>query len=284
MGAQIAMLCALHGYNVRLQDISENKLLNAEQNLKQRLRRWVEKNKLTVEEVNLAFARLAYTTSLEEALFQTDFIIEAIVEDIIIKRSLFQKVDQLAPIHAIIATNSSTIVSSKLADVTQREDKVCNFHFFNPPLVMELVEVVKGPHTSEETAIRTVELAKSLGKIPILLKKEISGFVANRILGKLMEEALYLLEHKIATIEEIDLACTKALNHPIGPFGLIDLTGIDVHYKVRMQRYAETGDETLKPSKIITEMYERGELGRKTGKGFYKYKEGKRITDGAFHR
>jgi 3-hydroxybutyryl-CoA dehydrogenase len=144
-------------------------------------------------------------------------------------------------------------------------------HFFNPALVMELVEVVKGPHTSDETADITMELAKSINKTPILLEKEIVGFIANRILAKLMNEAIYLLENGYATAEEIDLACKKALNHPIGPFALIDLTGLDVHYNARMEQYKLTGDEADKPSKIVTEKVKRGEIGRKTGAGFYTY-------------
>jgi 3-hydroxybutyryl-CoA dehydrogenase len=271
MGSQIAMVCALAGYHVYLQDISEESLEKAKQSLEGHMKRRIEKGRLSAREVDDAFSRLYFVTSIEEAVQNTDFVIEAIVEKLEAKRALFEEVDRLAPAHAILASNSSTIVSSKLADATNRPEKVCNMHFFNPALVMELVEVVQGSHTSEETAQITVELSRKINKIPILLKKEISGFVANRILGKLMDEAIYLLENGIASAEEIDLACTKALNHPIGPFALIDLTGIDVHYYVRMQRYEETGDESYKPSKIVTEKFLKGELGRKTGKGFYVY-------------
>jgi 3-hydroxybutyryl-CoA dehydrogenase len=271
MGSQIAMVCALAGYHVNLQDISRQSLDKAKQSLEGHMKRRINKGRLSEQDVDEAFSYLHFLTSLEEAVQDTDFMIEAIVEKLDAKRALFAEVDRLAPAHAILASNSSTIVSSKLADATNRPEKVCNMHFFNPALVMELVEVVQGPHTSEETAQITMELTRRINKTPILLQKEISGFVANRILGKIMDEALYLLENGIASAEEIDLACTKALNHPIGPFALIDLTGIDVHYYVRMQRYQETGDESAKPSKIITEKFENGELGRKTGKGFYVY-------------
>lgn len=271
MGSQIAMVCALAGYHVALQDINGESLEKEKQSLQGHMKRRVEKGRLSQDQVDQAFDRLRFLTSLEEAVKETDFVIEAIVEKLEAKRALFAEVDKLAPAHTILASNSSTMVSSALADSTNRPDKVCNMHFFNPALVMELVEVVKGPHTSEETAEVTFELTKRINKVPILLRKEISGFVANRILGKLMDEAIYLLENGIATAEEIDLACTKALNHPIGPFALIDLTGIDVHYYVRMQRYEETGEESAKPSKTVTEMFNRGELGRKTGKGFYSY-------------
>ncbi|MBU8906088.1 3-hydroxyacyl-CoA dehydrogenase family protein [Desertibacillus haloalkaliphilus] len=271
MGSQIAMVCALAGYEVTLQDINEESLAKAKESLTGHMERRIKKGRLTVDEVNRAFNRLSFENKLEEAVKETDYVIEAIVEKVDVKRELFQQLDELTPPHTILATNSSTIVSSQIADATKRPEKVCNMHFFNPALVMELVEVVQGPHTSEETANVTVELTNKINKRPILLKKEISGFVANRILGKLMNEAIYLLENEIATPEEIDLACTKALNHPIGPFALIDLTGLDVHYNVRMQRYEESGNEEDKPSETIIEKVERGELGRKAGKGFYTY-------------
>lgn len=271
MGSQIAMVCALAGYKVALQDIHEESLEKAKHSLQGHMERRIKKGRLTSSEVDEAFQRLSFVGSIEEAVCESDYVIEAIVENLEVKRHLFRQLDEVAPAHTILATNSSTIVSSQIADATNRPEKVCNMHFFNPALVMELVEVVQGPHTSEETAQLTVELSKRIHKTPVLLQKEISGFVANRILGKLMNEAIYLLEHDIATAEEIDLACTKALNHPIGPFALMDLTGLDIHYNVRMQRYQESGDEADKPSKTVTEKVKRGELGKKSGKGFYTY-------------
>ncbi|MFJ7830349.1 3-hydroxyacyl-CoA dehydrogenase family protein [Peribacillus sp. NPDC046944] len=271
MGSQIAMVSALAGIDVYLRDISEESLRKAEESLNGHMKKRILKGKLSSQEVKEAFSRLHFVTSLEEALKDTEFVIEAIVEDLEVKRQLFSEVDELVSEDVIIATNSSTIVSSKLADATKRPHKVCNLHFFNPVLVMELVEVVKGLHTSNETADTAVEFVKQINKTPILLKKEISGFVANRILGALIDEAIYLLENDVATVEEIDLACKKALNHPIGPFALLDLTGIDVNYYIRKILYEETGDESKKPQRVITEKYFKGEYGRKTGKGFYTY-------------
>ena len=226
------------------------------------MNRRIQKGKLSAEEVVTAFNKINFTSNLDE-LKDVDFVIEAIVEKLEVKRELFKKLDEITPKHAILATNSSTIVSSKIADVTNRPEKVCNVHFFNPVLVMELVEVVRGPHTSEETAQIAVEVVKSIKKLPVLLKKEISGFIANRILGKLMDEAVFLLENGYADHEEIDLVCTKALNHPIGPFALMDLTGIDVNYFVRMQRYEESGNEADKPAKIVQEKVQKGEAWQK---------------------
>ncbi|WP_375088835.1 3-hydroxyacyl-CoA dehydrogenase family protein [Peribacillus sp. RS7] len=270
MGSQIAMICALRGYSVVLYDISDENLIQAKKSLQGHMDRRVKKGRLIEEEVSDAFSKMTFSSKFEE-MKDVDFVIEAIVEKLDAKRELFTKLDKVTPEHAVLATNSSTIVSSKIADATNRPDKVCNVHFFNPPLVMELVEVVLGPHTSEETAQIAIELIKRIRKIPVLLKKEISGFIANRILGKLTDEAVYLLENGYADHEEIDLVCTKALNHPIGPFALMDLTGIDVNNFVRMQRYQESGNEADMPAKIVQEKVRKGELGRKTGIGFYTY-------------
>ncbi len=272
MGSQIAMVCALAGYPVTLQDIEQKSLDKAKLFLKGQMDSRVEKGRYTREEVDDAFDRLSFTATIED-LSNANIVIEAIVEKLDAKRELFAKLDKIVANDTILATNSSTIVSSKLADVVSHPENVCNIHFFNPVLVMEMVEVVKGPHTSEETAEKSMAFVKSIRKTPVLLKKEISGFIANRILGKLMDEALFLYENGYATHEEIDLVCKKALNHPIGPFALMDLTGIDVNYFVRMQRYNESGDEKDKPARIVAEKVEKGELGKKTGKGFYEYDE-----------
>lgn len=270
MGAQIAMVCALEGFPVYLNDLDEARLEQAREELEQRMKRSIEKQRLTKQQVEDAFERLELGTDLT-FVSDADLVIEAVVEKLDVKRELFKKLDELTPPHTILTTNSSTIVSSKIADATNRQDKVCNLHFFNPPLVMDLVEVVKGPHTSEETAQQAFRFVEGINKTPVLLKKEISGFIANRILGKLMDEAVFLLENGYATHEEIDTVCTKALNHPIGPFSLMDLTGLDVNYFVRMQRYQESGNEADRPAKIVEEKVNKGELGRKTGKGFYQY-------------
>ncbi|ADG07218.1 3-hydroxyacyl-CoA dehydrogenase family protein [Kyrpidia tusciae] len=271
MGTQIAAVCALAGYPVKVQDIATESLERARQVLTEQLEKRVQKGKLSREQVDGAWSRLSWTTDLGEAVRDADYVIEAIVEKLDAKRELFARLDELAPAHAILATNSSTIVSSKIADATRRPENVCNMHFFNPVLVMELVEVVMNPQTSEDTADTAVELCRRIGKTPILLKKEISGFVANRLLMALFKEAMYLYEQGIADFKDIDLAATKALNHPMGPFTLMDFTGLDVNYYVMQQQYAETGDPAMKPPEILREKFERGEFGRKSGKGFYTY-------------
>jgi 3-hydroxybutyryl-CoA dehydrogenase len=273
MGSQIGMVCALAGYDVIVQDVDEDMLWRTQEQLESRMKRNVEKSRIEQDEVDAAFGRMSFTTDLEDAASGADYVIEAAVEKLNVKRDIFARLDELAPEHAILSTNSSTIVSSRIADATSRPDRVCNMHFFNPALVMECVEVVRNLETSDATIETAVELTRRIGKAPIILEKEVSGFVANRILGALMDEAVDLYENGVASFEDIDTACKTALGHPIGPFELMDLTGIDVNYHVRMARYEETGDDSVKPKKSVAERYEKGELGRKTGKGWYEYDE-----------
>jgi 3-hydroxybutyryl-CoA dehydrogenase len=273
MGSQIGMVCALAGYDVTVQDVDEGVLEGAKEQLKNRMARNVEKGRIDQDEVDAAFGRITFSPDLRGAAAEADYIIEAAVEKLDVKREIFADLDDAAPKHTILATNSSTIVSSRVADVTKRPDRVCNMHFFNPALVMDCVDVVRNPETSDATVETAVELARRIGKSPVLLEKEISGFVANRILGALMDEAVDLYENGVSSFEDIDTACKTALGHPIGPFELMDFTGIDVNYNVRMDRYEETGDENMKPKKSVAEKYEKGELGRKTGKGWYEYDE-----------
>ncbi|MDA8229353.1 MAG: 3-hydroxyacyl-CoA dehydrogenase family protein [Desulfitobacterium hafniense] len=271
MGHQIAVCCALAGYKVTCTDISQEMLDKAEAFAKTYLPERVTKGKLSQEQADRALGNLGFTPSLEEAAGGADYIIEAAVEKMAIKRKLFADLDRIAPRHAILATNSSYIVSSQIADATKRPDKVCNMHFFNPALVMKLVEVVQGPHTSEETAQIAMDLSTKLGKTAVWLKKEIYGFLVNRILSALSQEALFLAEMGIATPEEIDTAVTNALGHPMGPFRLMDLTGIDLTYYRTMERYQNSGDLRLKPSPLVIEKFIKGEWGKKTNKGFYSY-------------
>ncbi|MBS3975686.1 MAG: 3-hydroxyacyl-CoA dehydrogenase family protein [Syntrophomonadaceae bacterium] len=271
MGSQIALHTALYGYQVALTDTAPEVLQKARDWAAEYLASRVAKGKMTGEKAEEAKAAIVFAADLETAARDADVVIEAVVEKLDVKRQLFAALDSICPARTILASNSSTIVSSKIADATNRPAKVLNMHYFNPALVMELVEVVQGPHTSEESAQLIMELSRRTGKIPILLKKEISGFVANRILGAVVREACSLLEQGIANHEEIDLAVEKALRYPLGPFRLMDLNGIDVSYLVRAQRFSETGLEEDRPPRVIEEKYKKGEWGKKTGKGFYDY-------------
>lgn len=271
MGAQIALQAALSGYRVALHDVSAAQLEKAIAGNRPHLERRVEKGKLSAADAEAAFARLTPTSSLEEACADADFVIEAVVELLDVKRQVFAELDRLAPAHAILATNSSYLGSSRLADATGRPGKVLNMHFFYPPLVMQLVEVVRGEHTSEDSVEVTVELARRLGKVPVRVNRELPGFLVNRILRAITNEAYFLLDQGVASFDDIDLACELGLNHPMGPFSLGDFSGLDIGYNARMERLRETGDESYRPSPELEKRVLRGDLGRKTGRGFYDY-------------
>lgn len=275
MGSQIAMLFSLKGYWTTLQDRDNNALQQAEISLEKRMNEWVEKGKITEVKKKEAMARLSYKQDLNEAVQNADLIIEAIVEQLEFKRELFRQLDQLAPAHTILATNSSTIVNSLLSEVTGRPGKVCNMHFFFPPLVMECVEVVMSDQTTEETADTVLAVCEQIGRKGILLRKEISGFVANRVLGAIHREATYIYEQGIADFKDIDFIVKNSLGHKLGPFELIDLSGADVVYSVMQHQFSESGDLRDLPAACIRKKVEKGELGRKTGIGFYEYREEK---------
>jgi 3-hydroxybutyryl-CoA dehydrogenase len=271
MGHQIAMCAALSGFQVRCTDTNSDILNKAISFADNYLKERINKGKLSQEEANQARENLVFVPTIEEAAADADLVIEAIIEKLDIKRTLFAQLDKICPPHTILATNSSYIVSSKIADATSRPDKVCNMHFFNPALVMKLVEVVKGPHVSDETVESVMDVAKKMSKTPVLLQKEIYGFLVNRFLQATRQEALKLLDMGVASYEDIDTAVMNGLGYPMGPFSLLDLTGIDLAYHVGMEKYAESGDPADRPSPTIVEKFTKGEFGKKVGKGFYDY-------------
>ncbi len=271
MGHQIAMCAALSGFQVKCIDTNSEILDKAISFADNYLQERINKGKLSSEVANQARENLIFVTTIEEAASDADLVIEAIIEKLDIKRTLFTQLDKICPEHTILATNSSYIVSSKIADATSRPDKVCNMHFFNPALVMKLVEVVKGLHVSDETVERVIEVAKKMSKTPVLLHKEIYGFLVNRFLQATRQEALKLLDMGVASYEDIDTAVMNGLGYPMGPFSLLDLTGIDLAYHVGMEKYAESGDAADRPSPTIVEKFTKGEFGKKVGKGFYDY-------------
>ena len=271
MGHQIAICAALTGFRVSCTDTNSAILEKAISFADTYLAERVTKGKLTQEAADQARASLAFVPTVEQAVAEADLVVEAIIEKLDIKRKLFAQLDKLCPAHTILATNSSYIVSSKLADATTRPDRVCNMHFFNPALVMKLVEVVKGPHVSEETVELVMNAAIKMGKTPVLLHKEIYGFLVNRFLQATRQEALKLLDMGVASYEDIDTAVMNGLGYPMGPFKLLDLTGVDLAYHVGMEKYRESGDPADRPSPTVVEKFTKGEWGKKVGKGFYDY-------------
>ncbi len=271
MGSQIGMVAALSGFETTIIDIAEDALQRAREQLESRMARDIEKGRRTQSEVDGAFTRLDFSTDRDAVVAGSDFVIEAAVEDLRIKRELFAALDQIAPPHAILATNSSNIVSSRIADATSRPEKVCNMHFFNPVLVMKAVEVVAHPGTSQDTVAITAALAEAMGKQVIHVHKEIPGFVANRLLAALRKEALQLYSDGVVSFEDIDIAAKSALGHPMGPFELMDLVGIDVAYMIRLAEYEQTGDPESLPNPELKKLYDAGRFGRKSGQGWYTY-------------
>lgn len=277
MGQQIAMNTAIKGrasgYQVILCDSFPAAVEKARAWADQYLDGRVAKGRLTQEQVDQVKANFTVSQDVDGSAAKADLLIEAIVEKLDVKRELFGRISKLCKPDTVLGTNSSNIVSSKLADVTEHPERLLNIHYFNPALVMELVEIVRGPHTGDEAVEVARAFAVNTGKSPIVLKKEIAGFVANRINAAVAHEALSLLRKGVATVEDIDTACEKGLHYPMGPFRLMDLTGIDVNYYVRVDRYAESHDPFDAPDPLVIEKFKKGEFGKKTGKGWYDYSD-----------
>ena len=271
MGSQIAQQAALHGVDVMLHDLAAEQLARAAEQNRMLLLRRVEKGRLARADAEAALARVRMTSDLGEAAGAADIVIEAVVERLELKRSVFAELDRLCPPATILASNSSTMPISQIATATARPDKCCNMHFFFPVLVMELCEVVRGPQTAEATVRTAMDFVREMGRVPVLINREIDGFIVNRILHHASQEAYRLLDTGVATFEDIDTAVEKGLNWPLGPFRLGDLTGLDVTYNARRHIYETTGDPVYRPSEQLRRKVEEGKLGRKTGEGWYRY-------------
>jgi 3-hydroxybutyryl-CoA dehydrogenase len=271
MGAQIAQQAALHGVDTRLQDKSAEQLRRAVDLNQGHLMRRVEKGKLDQREAEESLSRVRTTANLADAVADADFVIEAVFEDLGLKRAVFAALDQAAPPDAILASNSSTMGISKIADVVARPERCVSMHFFYPVLVMDLVEVVRGPHTSDETVHGAMAMAKEIGRTAVLINKEIDGFIVNRILHAATQEAYRLFDAGVAGFEDIDTAVEKGLNWPMGPFRLGDFSGLDVTYNARLHMYRTTGEERFRPSPQLEAKVKAGKLGRKTKEGWYTY-------------
>jgi 3-hydroxybutyryl-CoA dehydrogenase len=270
MGSQIALQTALGGkYEVTLVDAVPAQLERASAQNRRLLDRSVEKGRLSEVAAASAFARVTPTSDLPAAAAAADLVIEGVIEDFEAKKGVFQALGQHASKEAILASNSSTIAISRLADFTGRPEMCCNMHFFHPVTVMQLCEVVRGPKTSDATVQTAMEFVRSIDRTPVLLQKEIWGFIVNRILFAASEEASRLLEGGYASAEDIDVAVQKGLNWPMGPFHLLDFSGLDILYGAMLDRQRQgEGDG---PPEILKKLVEAGHLGRKTGKGFFEY-------------
>jgi 3-hydroxybutyryl-CoA dehydrogenase len=268
MGAQIAHVCALAGCTVTLLGRDLERVRAGSEKAAGVLRKRVEKGKMSPEHLDVTLGRLAHTAD-HATLAEADIIIESVAEDRDTKRHVLRAIAEHASPAAVIASNSSTLPSSLFADVIPEPSRLLNLHFFNPALVLPLVEVVKGPHTTEATMVRAVDFVRLIGKTPVRVEKESPGFIVNRILFLAMREAFQLVEDGYVSMDACDDAVKRALSWPMGPFELADLVGLDITEAILREGAQQSGEERWAPPRILTERVARGDLGTKTGRGFY---------------
>ena len=271
MGNGIAQVSLQMGCNVILRDIEDRFVKRGIDRIEGNLSYSVKKGKITQDEKDDILGRLKGTTEMKD-LKDADFVIEAVIEDIELKKKVFKELDEICRPGVILATNTSSMSITEISAATSRPDKVVGMHFFNPVPIMRLVEVIRGYSTSDATVNITTEVAKKMGKIAIEVKKDTPGFVVNRVLMPYLIEAIKIVEEGIATPEDVDKAVKNGLNYPMGPFELMDFTGIDVLYYVTEYFYKELNKESkwVSPNLLKT-MIRAGRLGRKTGGGWYDY-------------
>jgi len=274
MGHGIAQVAAqVAKYEVSLRDVRQEFLDKGMKMIRGSLQKFVDKEKISEEEISETLGRIHPTLDLKEAVADADLIIEAVPENVEGKKSVFMKVEKFAKEDAIMASNTSSISITLLASATRRPEKFCGMHFFNPPQLMKLVEVVRGAKTSDETVDAVVEVAKKMGKEPVVVKKDSPGFIVNRILISALNEALYLVWEGVADRDEIDKAIRLGLNWPMGPLTLLDHVGLDTTLSILEVFQRELGELKHRPCPLLTQMVRAGLLGRKTGKGFYDWEK-----------
>jgi 3-hydroxybutyryl-CoA dehydrogenase len=271
MGNGIAQVAAQAGYQVIMRDIEDRFVDNGLKAIEKFLSKSVEKGKMTEEQKKGVTGRIKGTTRMED-LKNADLVIEAVFEDLAIKKDLFKQLDELTRKDVILTSNTSSMSITEIAVATKRPEKVAGMHFFNPAPLMRLVEVIRGFHTNDETVRIVMEITRKMGKEPVEVKKDTPGFIVNRLMIPHFVEAIRMLEEGIATAEDIDKAIKLGLNYPMGPFELMDLTGIDIAHHVTEYFYKELNKESkwsIPP--LMKTMVRAGRLGRKTGGGWYRY-------------
>jgi 3-hydroxybutyryl-CoA dehydrogenase len=271
MGSGIAQVASQIGLEVVMRDIQESFVDRGLKSIDKFLAKSVEKGKLQAPEKDRIMGRIKGTTKISD-LKDVDYVVEAVIEDLSLKRQVFKELDELCGPEVILSSNTSSMSITEIAAATKRQDRVCGMHFFNPVPLMKLVEIIRGFATSDKTVAVSTELAKKMGKVTVEVKKDSPGFIVNRIMMPHMIEAIKIVEEGIASIPDVDVAVKNGLNYPMGPFELMDLTGIDIAYFVTEYLHKELNKELkfVSPSLLKT-MVRANRLGRKTGAGWYDY-------------
>jgi 3-hydroxybutyryl-CoA dehydrogenase len=271
LGWQIALQCASHAHPVNLFDISPEALKNAELNISKEVESWVTDSNTSVESKNTLLQCVRFEPDMNMAVKGVNLVIEAVPEKLELKRRVFKELDAACDPQTIISTNSSSIRVSLIDDATQRMDRVLNTHFYSNPWRSHIVELMKGSQTSEETMTRVGAFMRSIGMLPLIVKKESTGFIFNRVWRAVKRECLHLVDDGVASYEDVDRAWMSYYGTKMGPFGLMDKVGLDVVRDIENVYYGESGDLRDAPPRLLLNKIEKGELGVKTGKGFYSY-------------
>jgi 3-hydroxybutyryl-CoA dehydrogenase len=270
MGSGIAQVVAAAGFEVTMRDIEDSFIDNGLKTIKFHLDRAVEKEKIEAEEAKAVLSRIKGTTDFRDAAVEADFVIEAVVEDMRVKKEVFAELDAICKPDTILASNTSGLSITEIASATGRPQMVLGVHFFNPAPLMELVELIRGYLTSDDTLVNTKTFVERLGKTAIEVK-EAPGFAVNRILCPMINEAIFVYSEGVASAEDIDQAMVLGANHPMGPLALADLVGLDTLLAVLDGLHQELGEDKYRPAPLLRKMVRAGHLGRKSGKGFYHY-------------
>ncbi|GAA1253934.1 3-hydroxyacyl-CoA dehydrogenase family protein [Streptomyces javensis] len=270
MGAGIAQVSAQAGWDVVLRDVTDEALRRGTDTIRASYDKFVSKGKLEAEEAERALGRITTTTDLDAAA-DADVVVEAVFEKIEVKREIFRTLDELVKDDTILASNTSAIPITKIAAATRRPERVVGTHFFSPVPMMRLCELVRGHKTSDETLAAAREFAEGVGKTCIVVNRDVAGFVTTRLISALVVEAAKLYESGVATAEDIDTACKLGFGHAMGPLATADLTGVDILLHATDNIYTESQDEKFAPPEIMRRMVDAGDIGRKSGEGFYRY-------------
>ncbi|MEU4795864.1 3-hydroxyacyl-CoA dehydrogenase family protein [Streptomyces sp. NPDC023327] len=270
MGSGIAQVSAQAGWDVVLRDVTDEALTRGTDGIKASYDKFVGKGKLAAEDAEAALGRITTTTDLD-AVADADIVVEAVFEKLEVKHEIFRALDKLVRDDAVLASNTSAIPITKIAAVTERPERVVGAHFFSPVPMMQLCELVRGYKTNDETLARTKDFAESVGKTCIVVNRDVAGFVTTRLISALVVEAAKLYESGVASAEDIDIACKLGFGHAMGPLATADLTGVDILLHATSNIYTESQDEKFAPPELMRRMVDAGDIGRKSGQGFYKH-------------